>query len=127
MTISTIAKLEDYLAKQLLSPQGYAQYGSGDVSKSELIPFVTELRKISQAYLAHEVGARLSSPINSTTAAEAYALYYTIINAAKIAHLLPLMSFNSSSISRTSSRLSSLIGLLRYRVASTRIPSVPSE
>ena len=99
MTISTIAKLEDYLAKQLLSPQGYAQYGSGDVSKSELIPFVTELRKISQAYLAHEVGARLSSPINSTTAAEAYALYYTIINAAKIAHLLPLMSFNSSSIS----------------------------
>jgi ribosomal protein RSM22 (predicted rRNA methylase) len=99
MATSTIEKLEEYLAKQLLSAKAYAQYRTGDVSKSELSPFAAELRKISQAYVTHAVGGRLDSPIHGTIAAEAYALYYTIINAAKIVHLVPLMSFKETAIS----------------------------
>ena len=97
--MSPVHRIEDYLAKQILSPQGYAQYRTGDVSKSELAPFIREIAAISQSYVTHSVGNKLASPIPTITAAEAYALYYTIINAAKILHLTPLLSLEQREIS----------------------------
>lgn len=89
--MSPLDTLEDFLARSLLSPAAYAQYQTGDVGKEALQEFTREIREISHAYVAHTVGARLSSPISSIKAAEAYALYYTAINAAKILNLVPLL------------------------------------
>ena len=97
--MTTIQALEDYLAQQLLSPSGFAQFQSGKVSKQELSAFTSAILDISRSYVAHTVGSQLSSPIRSIVAAEAYALYYSVINAAKILHLLPLLSFQSREIS----------------------------
>jgi SAM-dependent methyltransferase len=97
--MSTIQALEDYLAKQLLSPSGFEQFQSGKVSKHELAPFTAAILELSKSYVAHSVGSQLSSPVRGTIAAEAYALYYSVINAAKIVHLLPLLPFSSQEIS----------------------------
>jgi ribosomal protein RSM22 (predicted rRNA methylase) len=97
--MSTIQVLEDYLAKQLLSPAGFAQYQSGKVSKHELAAITAAIRDISKAYVSHTVGSQLASPVRDTVAAEAYALYYSVINATKILHLLSLTSFSSHEIS----------------------------
>lgn len=97
--MTTMQALEDYLAQQLLSPAGFAQFQSGKVSKQELSAYISAISDISQSYIAHAVGSQLASPVRDTVAAEAYALYYSVINAAKIVHLLPLLSFQSNDIS----------------------------
>lgn len=97
--MSPLNILEQHLVLQLLSPKACAQYASGYVSKHELASAVAKIREISHAYIKHSVGSQLSSPIESVQHAEAYALYYTIINAAKILHINPLLSFASRDIS----------------------------
>jgi ribosomal protein RSM22 (predicted rRNA methylase) len=97
--MSQIQLLEDYLAATLLSPEGAAQHQAGKVSKQELAHFLGELSAISASYVSHEVGSKLASPIKSVRSAEAYALYYTVINAAKVLHLLPSLSFARTEIS----------------------------
>ena len=47
--MSAVQRIEQYLAQQILSPQGYTQYLAGDVSKSELAPFLREISAISRA------------------------------------------------------------------------------
>lgn len=94
-----LESLEQYLVEQLLSPKAIAQYAAGDVSKQELATTIASIRQISQAYITHSIGSDLPSPIASPRHAEAYALYYTLINAAKIFHLTPLLSFASQEIS----------------------------
>lgn len=93
------AELESYIASEVLSAEAFAQYRLGDVAHRALQPYVAELRRISQAYVTHDSGSRLSSPIADSRAAEAYALYYTTINAAKILHLVPLLKFERPEIS----------------------------
>ena len=97
--MSQIQQLEDYLAATLLSPAGAVQHHAGKVSKQELAPFLGEISAISASYVSHEVGSKLPSPIKSVRSAEAYALYYSVINAAKILHLLPSISFQKEEIS----------------------------
>lgn len=97
--MTPIAELESYIASEILPAAAFAQYRLGDVAHRELQPYVVELRRISQAYVTHDSGNRLSSPIADSRAAEAYALYYTIINAAKILHLAPLLQFERPEIS----------------------------
>ena len=99
MSTTRIQQLEDYLAEAILSPEGTAQHRSGKVSKHELAPFLSELSAISASYIAHDVGSKLPSPMKSVRSAEAYALYYTIINAAKIMHLSPSLAFEKEEIS----------------------------
>jgi predicted O-methyltransferase YrrM len=96
---SQLQQLEDYLAANVLSPAGAAQHQSGKVSKNELAPFLSEISAISTSYVAHEVGSTLHTPIKSVRSAEGYALYYTIINAAKVLHLLPTLSFKKDEVS----------------------------
>lgn len=91
--------IEHHLVRNILSPDGQAQYHTGDVSSRELAPFVDEVRAISARYLEHSVGKDLPSPVRNARAAQAYALYYTPINAAKIIHLLPQLSFSGEEIS----------------------------
>lgn len=97
--MTTIQTLEDYLAEQLLSPTALAQFQTGKVSKHELSAFISAIKEISTSYLSHTVGSTLPSPVRDTRAAEAYALYYSVINAAKILHLLPLLSFTTGEVS----------------------------
>lgn len=97
--MTPIEHIENFLAKNILSPKGYGQYVSGDVSKGELAQFCERLEAVSKAYVGHSVGMTLSSPIKDTTAAQAYALYYSVINAAKLIHLSPLLKFVSDEIS----------------------------
>lgn len=97
--MSPIDTLEDFLASQLLSPRGYEQYKLGNVSKHELLAHVEAVRAISDSYVRHRVGSALPSPISTEAEARAYALYYTTINAAKVLHLAPLLSFESEEIS----------------------------
>ena len=99
MSTSHIQQLEDYLATSLLSSVGAAQHQSGKVSKHELAPFLSEISAISNSYLAHNVGSTLTSPIKSVRSAEGYALYYSIINAAKMLHLFPTITFDKEEIS----------------------------
>jgi|GEM_PF-1849563 len=96
--MTPIEILEDFLAAHILPEQAYSQYRTGKVSTANLEPYADAIRRISTAYVTHEIGATLSSPIDTQRAAEAYALYYTPINAAKILHLIPLLSFNSPAI-----------------------------
>ncbi len=96
--MSPIDALEDFLASQILPERAYTQYRAGKVSASALEPYAEAIRHVSAAYVTHDTGSTLTSPINSRLAAEAYALYYTPINAAKILHLLPLLSFDSPAI-----------------------------
>jgi ribosomal protein RSM22 (predicted rRNA methylase) len=91
--------IEAHIVRHTLSPEGQAQYETGDVAKRELLRFVEPIRQISSHYLQHSVGQRLSSPISSATHAEAYALYYTAINAAKIVHVLPELKLPSRELS----------------------------
>jgi predicted O-methyltransferase YrrM len=100
-TVSTshIQQLEDYLAASLLSSEGMAQHQAGKVSKHELAPFLSEIAAISASYLSHDVGSTLPSPIKSVRSAEGYALYYSVINAAKVLHLLPNFAFDKDEIS----------------------------
>jgi ribosomal protein RSM22 (predicted rRNA methylase) len=97
--MSQIQRLEDFLAAMLLSPEGAAQHQAGEVSKQELAQFLGEVSAISASYVSHEVGHKLASPIKSLRSAEAYALYYAVINAAKVLHLLPALSFARDEIS----------------------------
>lgn len=97
--MSQVAQLESYIARSILPEAAFAQYQLGDVGHRELQPYVGELRRISEAYVTHDSGSRLASPIRDVRAAEAYALYYTPINAAKILHLSPLLRFEASELS----------------------------
>ncbi len=97
--MTPIAELESYIAREILPAAAFAQYQLGDVAHRALQPYVAELHRISQAYVTHDSGSRLSSPIPDSRAAEAYALYYTTINAAKILHLAPLLKFERPEIS----------------------------
>lgn len=90
--MSTITQIEQHLVTSLLSPTAIQQYSCGDIAKRELLPYIDSIRGISDAYVSHTAGTRLTSPIHSSVAAAAYALYYTPINAAKILHLLPLLT-----------------------------------
>jgi ribosomal protein RSM22 (predicted rRNA methylase) len=87
------------LAESLLSPEGSAQHLTGKVSKQELSPFLKEISAVSASYVSHDVGSTLTSPIKSICSAEAYALYYATINAAKLIHLLPNLMLNKEEIS----------------------------
>ena len=99
MSTTLIQQLEDYLAATLLSPEGAAQHLTGKVSKHELAPFLGHISAISASYISHTVGSKLASPITGAQAAEAYALYYSVINAAKLLHLIPSLSFEKEEIS----------------------------
>ncbi len=99
MNTSEIQHLEDHLVTSLLSPEGVAQHQSGKVSKHELARFLAEISAISASYVSHAVGSTLTSPIKSVHSAEGYALYYTIINAAKVLHLIPTLTFDKDEIS----------------------------
>lgn len=99
MSTSYIQQLEDYLATSLLSAAGAAQHQTGKISKHELAPFLSEISAISASYLSHDVGSKLSSPIKSVRSAEAYALYYSVINAAKVLHLVTNLAFDKEEIS----------------------------
>jgi SAM-dependent methyltransferase len=91
--------LEQHLVRNILSPEGQMQYSTGDVGSRELIPFVEEIREISEQYVGHNVGKTLKAPTKTERAAQAYALYYTPINAAKIIHLIPQLSFQPETLS----------------------------
>jgi SAM-dependent methyltransferase len=97
--MNPLAGLESYLASRILSESAFARYQLGDVPHRELQPYVSELQRISQAYVTHDSGRKLSSPRANARSAEAYALYYTPINAAKILHLAPLLRFDSPEVS----------------------------
>jgi ribosomal protein RSM22 (predicted rRNA methylase) len=84
-----IDALEAQIVRHLLPDRLQTQYAQGDVAHKELAIFVTSIREISARYVSHDVGSKLASPILSSNDAEAYALYYTPINAAKVLHLLP--------------------------------------
>lgn len=79
--------LEEHLVAQLLSPTAQLQYSSGNVGHAELKPYVEEIRRISDRYTTHSVGSALPAPIDTRRAADAYALYYTPLNAAKLIFL----------------------------------------
>ena len=79
--------IERHVVQQLVSPTGYSQYLAGDIGHGELRRFTPEIVKLSQAYTAHSVGSKLREVTDTELRAEAYALYYLPINAAKIAHL----------------------------------------
>jgi ribosomal protein RSM22 (predicted rRNA methylase) len=89
---SPIVRIERHIIAEILSPAAQAQYASGDVSHAELRRYAPEIAALSRAYTEHAVGKALAGPIKGSLAAEAYALYYTPINAAKIIHLLPQLS-----------------------------------
>jgi SAM-dependent methyltransferase len=91
--------LEQHLVRNILSPEGQMQYSTGDVGSRELAPFVDEIRGISEQYVGHSVGTALRTPIKTERAAQAYALYYSPINAAKIVHLIPQLTFDTETIS----------------------------
>ncbi|MFN4895844.1 MAG: small ribosomal subunit Rsm22 family protein [Pseudomonadota bacterium] len=99
--MSALAQIEQHLVKTLLSPVAATQYSKGDVAKRELAPFLDSLHAISSAYISHESGQRLESPVESLTAATAYALYYTPINAAKIEHCVKHMRLEAISAHQT--------------------------
>jgi SAM-dependent methyltransferase len=90
--MSPLAQIEHAIVSELLSGEAQQQYAHGDIAKRELTPYVTALHQISSAYLSHESGSKLSSPIDSAITAAAYALYYTPINAAKLIHFVPLFA-----------------------------------
>jgi SAM-dependent methyltransferase len=90
--MNPLQSIEDHLAERFLSSQALTQHRAGKVSKQELLPFLSEITEISGSYVSHSVGKTLASPITSVRSAEAYALYYTPINAAKVLHLLPILS-----------------------------------
>ena len=81
---SPLFAIERHLVEQLLSPAASAQHTTGDVSQTELRSVVAEISRISRSYTGHEVGETLNQPVDSSLGAEAYALYYLPINAAKI-------------------------------------------
>jgi len=81
--------IERHIVSQLLPPAAQAQYSSGDISHAELRRHAAEIASLSRAYTAHVVGSTLSAPVQGQLSAEAYTLYYTPINAAKVLHLLP--------------------------------------
>ena len=89
--VSPLTAIERHVVEQLLSPTAATQHRCGDVSHAELRPFASEILRISRSYTGHEVGETLAQPVDSLLAAEAYALYYLPINAAKVAHLAPLV------------------------------------
>jgi phospholipid N-methyltransferase len=95
---SHISAIEEHLVASILSAEAKRQYALGDVSTKELLPFINLLREISAAYVSHETGQRLPSPITSNTDAKAYALYYTPINAAKVLHLLNYVTPQSENL-----------------------------
>lgn len=98
MTASPILTVERHIVTQLLSPTAREQYETGDIGHAELRPIAAEIQKISSAYTGHDVGVTIAQPISSQRSAEAYALYYTPINAAKIAHLAPLITTEKKSL-----------------------------
>lgn len=89
---TTIELLERHVVDVLLSPSAQAQYRAGDVSHSELRPFIAEIARLSRAYLSHSIGTSLTEPTDTELSAEAYALYYLTINAAKVMYLAPLLT-----------------------------------
>lgn len=95
--MSPLTIVEQHLVSTLLSTAAQTQYKLGDIAKRELKPYVDLLHTISSAYVSHESGNRLTSPIDSQLAAAAYALYYTPINAAKILYLLSRITFQHRS------------------------------
>lgn len=92
ISMNTLQSIEDHLAEQILSSQGLTQHQAGKVSRQELLPFLSEIKGISDSYVSHAVGRTLASPIRSVQSAQGYALYYTPINAAKVLHLIPKIS-----------------------------------
>jgi len=96
--MSVLARIESHIVSQILSPEAKTQYARGDISKRELGPYVTALREISSSYIEHAPGTTLSHRIDSNISAAAYALYYTPINAAKLLHILPLISLKTTQI-----------------------------
>jgi SAM-dependent methyltransferase len=95
---NSLELIEQHLVSTLLSEEANKQFALGDIGTKELLPFVESLKAISSAYVSHESGAKLSSPIDSAKAAKAYALYYTPINAAKVLHLLKQIKVESSEL-----------------------------
>lgn len=98
--MSPLVRIEQHLVASLLSPEAQAQYALGDIAKKQLSPYVEVLRDISAAYLSHTSGTRLISPIESSVAAAAYALYYTPINASKILQFTEILNPNSVCVGR---------------------------
>lgn len=93
-----LERIEQHLVTCTLSLEGQRQYALGDVGARELAPFVEEIRDISARYIEHTVGTALTSPIMTLRGAQAYSLYYAPINAAKVIHLLPQLSFNTEEV-----------------------------
>jgi len=84
-------EIESHVARIILSERGWAQYQHGDVGHQELAPYRAALDRLSSLYVGHTVGKQLTTSISHQIEAEAYALYYLPINAAKISTLLPLL------------------------------------
>jgi SAM-dependent methyltransferase len=90
--VTPLEILEQFLVDQLLPPQAREQHRAGDISHATLLPFAQALKRISAAYTEHTAGRLLRQPVIAASDAEAYALYYTLINAAKVATLTRLVS-----------------------------------
>ena len=93
-----IGQIEQHVVQQLLSPAAWAQYLKGDVGHNELRPFIQELKRLSDAYTQHSVGTKLPQLIKSELSAQAYALYYLAVNAAKMLHLTPHITSNKETL-----------------------------
>ncbi len=77
--------LEDCLVKVALPPEAQKQYASGNIAKSFLEPYAKAISLLSQGYL--EKASQTIATISDPKQADAYALYYTPINFAKILKL----------------------------------------
>jgi ribosomal protein RSM22 (predicted rRNA methylase) len=89
--MTTASDIEAHAARLILSDEGWHQYQLGDVGHKELAQYVSALQQLSSSYTGHIVGKRLATPVSREVEAQAYALYYLPINAAKIAILLALL------------------------------------
>jgi len=83
--------VEQHLVDTLLSDAARQQFKNGNIANQELAEAVRLLTGLSSGYNTHEVGETLARPVGSLAAAQAYALYYLSINAAKLAHLFERM------------------------------------
>ncbi len=87
--------IEELLVSSILPRSAQEQFAKGAISHATLEPYVTALKAISDSYTLHTVGSSLVQPVRVERDAEAYALYYLPINAAKVCSLLSEVSLPS--------------------------------
>jgi ribosomal protein RSM22 (predicted rRNA methylase) len=92
---AALKAIEELLVSSILPRSAQEQFAQGAISHATLEPYVTAIKAISDAYTSHTVGSALSQPVRVERDAEAYALYYLLINAAKVCTLLSEISLPS--------------------------------